>query len=156
VTEALATVRRGLARADEALLALRDSLTPGQRWTSALLAAVALALLLVGAPTRTIVRQGEPAAAATPGPRIAPAPAVTVQDGVPDPPAPTVLLSGPAGELPDPAPTEPAPDGEPAPSADVPAPPPPEDEGDDEGGGAPPCPPGIPLVVAEAGLCTPS
>jgi hypothetical protein len=43
-------VRGALERADAALMRVRDSMTPGQRWTAALAMGLALAIVLFGAP----------------------------------------------------------------------------------------------------------
>lgn len=156
MTGVVQAVRRALVRADDALLAARDSLTPGQRWTCALLAAVTLALLVAGAPTRTIVRPGQPAAAASPAPaRSGPAPVAPALEGPGPLPVATVPPLAPAGQPAEPAPADPPAGEEPPPTGEPEPAPPPEDEDEGEGddGEAPPCPDGIPLVVAEAGLC---
>ncbi|MHB8671512.1 MAG: hypothetical protein ACYDAD_13315 [Acidimicrobiales bacterium] len=48
-------MRALVSRAGAALLQLRDLLTPGQRWTAALLLGLTLAVLLFGLPTQTRV-----------------------------------------------------------------------------------------------------
>ena len=44
-----------VSRASESLLQLRERLTPGQRWTAALLLALTVAVLVFGLPTHTRV-----------------------------------------------------------------------------------------------------
>lgn len=68
-------VREAVGRLDDAMLGLRDRLTPGQRWTSALLLALVSAVLLYGAPVQRIVAPAGPVplapaglSAAGPGP----------------------------------------------------------------------------------------
>ena len=70
----MTSVRRAFAPVDAALLRLRDSLTPGQRWTAAGTLALALALVGFGSPEHLVfqdgnnpVRSGERVAAAPTG-----------------------------------------------------------------------------------------
>ena len=62
MTSPAARLRDIVERADRSLLALRDMLTPGQRWTGFILVVLALAVILVGAPDRTVLRRGSAAA----------------------------------------------------------------------------------------------
>jgi phytoene/squalene synthetase len=48
----VARVRRWLAAADRGLMTLRDTLTPGQRWTAALVMALTVLVLYAGLPRR--------------------------------------------------------------------------------------------------------
>jgi hypothetical protein len=123
VNEVLAGLRRGIDRADDLLLAARDRLTPGQRWTATILASVGMAVLLLGAPTRTVVVPAErvagaaerPAPPAAPGP----APARPFEVTVAAPARPAAGAAAGAGARP--APTAPPPPpadlGAPAPAA---------------------------------------
>jgi len=52
VTAIVARVRRWLAAADRGLIALRDALTPGQRWTAAIAMALTVLVLYAGLPRR--------------------------------------------------------------------------------------------------------
>lgn len=69
-------VRGAVRRADELLLRMRDSMTPGQRWTSALALVLVILVIQFGAPTRTLVSRGDPsqggAGSSTVGSRVAP------------------------------------------------------------------------------------
>jgi hypothetical protein len=58
--------RSGVAWADRQLARWRQSMTPGQRWTAALAAILALVVLTFGAPTRvvTVPGPGAPSAGA--------------------------------------------------------------------------------------------
>lgn len=61
-----------VGRGDEALLSLREQLTPGQRWTSALALGLVVVMLVYGAPRHVVVLPGtadESAAAAVSGSR---------------------------------------------------------------------------------------
>jgi len=48
----VARVRQWLAAADRRLIALRDALTPGQRWTAAITMALTVLVLYAGLPRR--------------------------------------------------------------------------------------------------------
>jgi hypothetical protein len=52
VTAIVARVRAWLAAADRGLMALRDTLTPGQRWTAALVMTLTVLVLYAGLPRR--------------------------------------------------------------------------------------------------------
>ena len=52
VTAFAARVRGWLTAADRGLMTLRDALTPGQRWTAAIVMALTVLVLYAGLPRR--------------------------------------------------------------------------------------------------------
>lgn len=98
-------VRTAVGRADEALLSLRDGLTPGQRWTATLSMGLTALVLLYGLPHRVVVARATPgqpstiAEAAGGGPR-APVAGVPVTAGAPVPGYPSPVVVTPTPQVP--------------------------------------------------------
>ena len=88
-------LRTALGAADGALLALRDRLTPGQRWTAALALGLVVLVLVFGMPTRVVVVPASPASAGPVAEGVA-APAAAPASRSPSP----SVLSSPIGALP--------------------------------------------------------
>lgn len=109
----MTTVRRAFAPVDAALLRLRDSLTPGQRWTAVAALALALALVGFGSPERVLFQDGVTSPAGRATPAAAPAPSVTGVDSEPTDVALPGSSSGiaptaePSGTAPEPRPASP-------------------------------------------------
>lgn len=95
-----AGIQRALERGDAAVVALRDRLTPGQRWTSALALALVLVVLVWGLPTEvTIVPSSDRAGASGGSVRTdgTSDPAAAARQSQLVPAAPAVPALGPVG-----------------------------------------------------------
>lgn len=88
------SVRALVARGDDALLGLRDRMTPGQRWTATLLMTILCAVVLYGAPVSTVVIPSA-AVAATPLPPPARPPATQIGEVSRPAFAPVVAIPAP-------------------------------------------------------------